>query len=224
MLWNKRMPNPRVSWVGLMAGLSLSAAQAAYLQWETVELPASSGASCGNGTPYRFFVNRTPFTSKTVVVFEGGGACFGQNTCLGLPLPTNDPKHGVLPRFICEPFFPDILQAPVGPQRDALIMTRWRQDVNAWVGMVQTKAPSNLGYYIPNARDIALSHTLTCVTFAGTAIPELNMPSVGSFIDDLIDGSRPVTRAQTSVQTMQRSGLAAIYLGIADLLLAVLGA
>lgn len=456
MLWNKKTRARFMGSLGLIAGLSVGAAQAAYLQWETVELPASSGASCGNGTPYRFFVNRTPFTSKTVVVFEGGGACFGQNTCLGLPLPTNDPKNGVLlalnpdgippnymsslvntnahtsgsplglintasfgmvtpftnrlglvqkvqtqgwnivyapyctgdigggnatvvytdanpakplayyhrgavngqlmaqwlgknlarpdqlfvtgfsaggyastlnylwlkqalnpkrsallndagplldapanatpeqaptlplynrvrkvwgidgpngivakiqaavpnsqqygldpsnfgsvmpalarmfpqdriamstmmedrvlPRFIYEPFFPDILQAPPGAGRDALIMKRWKQDVNAWVSMVQTTAPSNLGYYIPNARDIALSHTLTCVTFAGTAIPELNMPSVGSFIDDLIDGSRPVMRAQTSVQTTQRSGLAAIYLGIADLLLAVLGA
>jgi len=57
------------------------AAQAAYLKWEMVELPASSGASCGNGTPYRFFVNRTPFTSKTVVMFEGGGACWEKGTC-----------------------------------------------------------------------------------------------------------------------------------------------
>lgn len=57
------------------------AAQAAYLKWEMVELPASSGASCGNGTPYRFFVNRTPFTSKTVVMFEGGGACWEKATC-----------------------------------------------------------------------------------------------------------------------------------------------
>ncbi|MBI5924356.1 MAG: hypothetical protein HY836_02045 [Aquabacterium sp.] len=57
------------------------AAQAAYLKWEMVELPASSGASCGNGTPYRFFVNRTPFTSKTVVMYEGGGACWEKGTC-----------------------------------------------------------------------------------------------------------------------------------------------
>jgi hypothetical protein len=57
------------------------AAQAAYFKWETIELPASSGASCGNGTPYRFFVNRTPFTSKTVVMYEGGGACWEQATC-----------------------------------------------------------------------------------------------------------------------------------------------
>jgi hypothetical protein len=57
------------------------AAQAAYLKWEMVELPVSTGASCGNGSPYRFFVNRTPFTSKTVVMFEGGGACWEKGTC-----------------------------------------------------------------------------------------------------------------------------------------------
>src|SRR5690606_14940600 len=37
--------------------LTSLAAHAAYFTWEMVELPASSGASCGNGTPYRFFVN-----------------------------------------------------------------------------------------------------------------------------------------------------------------------
>jgi hypothetical protein len=57
-----------------------------FMKWETIELPASTGASCGNGTPYRFFVNRTTNVAnknKTVVVFEGGGACWEQNTCLG---------------------------------------------------------------------------------------------------------------------------------------------
>jgi len=58
-------------------------AQAGYFQWDTVELPASSGASCGNGTPYRFFVNRNPFNKDTVVVYEGGGACWDQKACLG---------------------------------------------------------------------------------------------------------------------------------------------
>lgn len=57
-------------------------AQAGYFTWDKVELPASSGASCGNGTPYKFFVNRTPFTSKTIVIMEGGGACYDQNACL----------------------------------------------------------------------------------------------------------------------------------------------
>jgi Pectinacetylesterase len=57
------------------------AAQAAYFKWEMVELPAESGASCGNGSPYRFFVNRTPFSTNTVVMFEGGGACWEKASC-----------------------------------------------------------------------------------------------------------------------------------------------
>lgn len=66
-----------------LASLLPMAASAGYFQWEAVELPASSGAACGDGSPYRFFVNKTPFTSKTVVIFEGGGACWDQNACAG---------------------------------------------------------------------------------------------------------------------------------------------
>ncbi|AKJ31810.1 pectin acetylesterase-family hydrolase [Caldimonas brevitalea] len=58
-------------------------ASAGYFQWDVVELPAASGAACGNGTPYRFFVNRTPFTRNTVFIYEGGGACWDQDACLG---------------------------------------------------------------------------------------------------------------------------------------------
>ncbi|HET6789266.1 MAG TPA: pectin acetylesterase-family hydrolase, partial [Aquabacterium sp.] len=67
--------------LALLAAWLPLAASSAYFKWETVELPASTGASCGNGTPYRFFVNRTPWTTKTVVVFEGGGACWEQEAC-----------------------------------------------------------------------------------------------------------------------------------------------
>ena len=72
----------------LIASLALSLpmlAQAAveYYKWTPVTLPAASGASCGNGTPARVFVNRTPMTTKTLVYFEGGGACWNQNGCLG---------------------------------------------------------------------------------------------------------------------------------------------
>lgn len=67
----------------LLLTLAPLLAQAGYFQWDTVELPASSGASCGNGTPYRFFVNRNPFNKDTVVVYEGGGACWDQKACLG---------------------------------------------------------------------------------------------------------------------------------------------
>ena len=47
-----------------LAGAAFSAHAVKYLAWEAVELPVASGASCGNGSPYRFFVNRTPFSSK----------------------------------------------------------------------------------------------------------------------------------------------------------------
>lgn len=68
----------------LLLGLLAPVAQAAWFIWETVELPMSSGASCGNGTPYRFFVNRTPLNSHLAITFEGGGACWDQDACEGI--------------------------------------------------------------------------------------------------------------------------------------------
>ncbi len=69
--------------MGVLAPLVAQAADAtvSYYKWTTVTLPAA--ASCGNGTPARVFVNRTPKTTKTLVYFEGGGACWDQNSCLG---------------------------------------------------------------------------------------------------------------------------------------------
>ncbi len=46
----------------------------AYYQWQTIALAPETGAVCGNGSEYKFFVNRVPNTSNTVVYFEGGGA------------------------------------------------------------------------------------------------------------------------------------------------------
>lgn len=68
--------------LGMLLLPALAQAQA-FFQWQAVELPTASGASCGNGTPYRFFVNRTPFTRDTVIVYEGGGACWDQAACEG---------------------------------------------------------------------------------------------------------------------------------------------
>ncbi len=80
----------------LMSLMALAPAHAVkYLAWEAVELPVASGASCGNGTPYRFFVNRTPFTSKTVIIYEGGGACWGQKACMGGDLLSASNPNGV---------------------------------------------------------------------------------------------------------------------------------
>lgn len=73
------------SWI--VAGLALllaPMAQAAWFVWETVELSMATGASCGNGTPYRFFVNRTPLNRNVAVTFEGGGACWDQDACEGI--------------------------------------------------------------------------------------------------------------------------------------------
>ena len=63
--------------------LCTATAQAGYYTWETVTMPAASGAACGDGSPYRIFVNRALFTKKTVVMFEGGGACWSQGVCEG---------------------------------------------------------------------------------------------------------------------------------------------
>lgn len=60
-------------------------ANAGFFQWEVHTLPASTGAACANGTPYRFFVNRTPLSSNMQVFHEGGGACWGKDTCDGKP-------------------------------------------------------------------------------------------------------------------------------------------
>ena len=54
-----------------------------YLQWQTVQLHPSTGAICGNGSPYKFFVNRVADTSNTIVYMEGGGACWDYASCSG---------------------------------------------------------------------------------------------------------------------------------------------
>ncbi|MGC4061160.1 MAG: pectin acetylesterase-family hydrolase [Aquabacterium sp.] len=387
--------------VGISLMLSVAAqAQAAYLKWEMIELPASSGASCGNGTPYRFFVNRTPFTSKTVVMYEGGGACWEKSTCenkggvqlaavnpdgiptnymsdwnrqahLGLVTPftsridpltsvqtqswnivyltyctgdvhagnkvttysdstgsvawyhrgavnakavsdwmaANMPKPEVLlltgfsaggvgstvnfpymrtktnagkaalladsgplfwaPRngtpeqypslplhnkirqvwgldepgglateliskyptagdtnnlgsvagglnkifpndrigyamfqedmdfsaFSYTAFYPDIANAATDADRQAALNSRWRLDITNM--LAHLPAAANLGYYIPNYRQINLSHCLTIVTFGDTGIKESKLQDVGAFVDNLLDfsGKKPVLRA-----------------------------
>ncbi|TAL23862.1 MAG: hypothetical protein EPO01_06515 [Aquabacterium sp.] len=392
----------------LRRGLALTALLAAagaahavsYFTWEMVELPASSGASCGNGTPYRFFVNRTPLNSKLVVMFEGGGACWEQGSCanaggeklaavnpngipadymqkweyqakFGLVTPftaridplqsvqtqswnivyapyctgdvhtgnkvaiysdadatkpltyyhrgaTNikamtawlkanlarpsqmlltgfsaggvgstanypllrtelNPKKSALladsgplywaPRsstpeqspslplhnrirdawgldgpqgmvteliakyptagdannmgslsiglgkifpqdrigyavfqedtnfsaFSYQKFYPDISGAPTDAERLARINLRWRQDITTWVDKL--KGVSNTGWYVPNYREINGSHCLTIVTFGATGIDELKIKGVGSFLDNLLDGTGTPMRA-----------------------------
>ncbi|TVP57597.1 MAG: hypothetical protein EA349_06190 [Halomonadaceae bacterium] len=54
-----------------------------YSQWQTVHLAPETGAVCGNGSPYKFFVNRVPGTSNTILYMEGGGACWDYESCTG---------------------------------------------------------------------------------------------------------------------------------------------
>ncbi|WP_298008922.1 pectin acetylesterase-family hydrolase [uncultured Aquabacterium sp.] len=387
--------------------LGASAAHAGFFRWEAVELPASSGASCGNGTPYRFFVNRTPFTSKTVVMFEGGGACWDQAACKGGTLldavnpdgiPANymsdfnrqahwglvtpftarihplqavqtqswnivyltyctgdvhtgnkvgvynnvdpsqplayyhrgavnakavatwmaknmkQPEHLMLTGFSAggvgsaalypafretlapkkmallsdsgplfdvpktatpaqapsvllhnkirtvwgldgpqglvtelidkyphagsadnlgsitaglgkifpkdrigyanfqedtnfsafsyQKFYPEIANAPDEATRLKLLNQKWRQELTPWVAQMETQP--NIGYYIPNKRELNGSHCLTIVTFGGTSIVERGLSSVKSFVDNLLDGTGPVMRAWESNSTSQR--------------------
>lgn len=54
-----------------------------YYAWQTIGLAPETGAVCGNGSPYKFFVNRVPNSSNTILYFEGGGACWDYESCTG---------------------------------------------------------------------------------------------------------------------------------------------
>ncbi|HEX7038179.1 MAG TPA: pectin acetylesterase-family hydrolase [Pseudomonadales bacterium] len=54
-----------------------------YRVWQTVRLAPQTGAVCGNGSPYKFFVNRVPNTSNMLIYMEGGGACWDYASCSG---------------------------------------------------------------------------------------------------------------------------------------------
>lgn len=54
-----------------------------YYAWQTIQMAPETGAVCGNGSPFKFFVNRVPNTSNTIVYFEGGGACWDYESCSG---------------------------------------------------------------------------------------------------------------------------------------------
>lgn len=55
----------------------------AYGNWQTVQLAPGTGAVCGDGSPYKFFVNRAANTSNTLIYMEGGGVCSDYATCTG---------------------------------------------------------------------------------------------------------------------------------------------
>jgi hypothetical protein len=54
-----------------------------YGSWQTVKLAPETGAVCGNGSQYKFFVNRVANTRNTIIYMEGGGACWDYPSCTG---------------------------------------------------------------------------------------------------------------------------------------------
>ncbi|WP_052081178.1 pectin acetylesterase-family hydrolase [Pseudomonas sp. ML96] len=54
-----------------------------YYGWQAIQLAPQTGAVCGNGSPYKFFVNRVPNTTNTIIYLEGGGACWDYASCTG---------------------------------------------------------------------------------------------------------------------------------------------
>jgi hypothetical protein len=54
-----------------------------YYAWQAVQMAPQTGAVCGNGSPYKFFVNRVPNTRNTIIYLEGGGACWDYASCTG---------------------------------------------------------------------------------------------------------------------------------------------
>ena len=77
--------NLRLAVLSAAAMLVSSAATAAAYRWEEITLPAASGATCGNGTPYRFYVNRAPAPNdrNLLIAYEFGGACTDYGSCTG---------------------------------------------------------------------------------------------------------------------------------------------
>lgn len=51
-----------------------------FYSWYEVVLPESSGASCGNGTPMRFYINRAQ-SNNVLYMMQPGGACWDYATC-----------------------------------------------------------------------------------------------------------------------------------------------
>ena len=54
--------------------------RASYDSWTLVQ---PEGAVCGNGSPYKFFVNYSATSNNVVIAFEPGGACWDYESCTG---------------------------------------------------------------------------------------------------------------------------------------------
>jgi hypothetical protein len=62
-----------------------------------------------------------------------------------------------------------------------------------------------VGFYVPYQRDLLKSHTLTTLTFSGTAIKEANISSLKVVVDNLIDGTGTPIRAYETQKNEQNT-------------------
>ncbi|WP_300674207.1 pectin acetylesterase-family hydrolase [Desulfoluna sp.] len=56
-----------------------------YYKWNLVQLESKDGVDyvCGNGSPYKFFVNPSLTSKNVLIYYEGGGACWDYPSCSG---------------------------------------------------------------------------------------------------------------------------------------------
>ena len=104
--------------------------------------------------------------------------------------------------FSYQKFYPEIANAATNEERLKMLNVKWRQELTPWMAMLDTQP--NVGYYVPNKRDINGSHCLTIVTFGGTSIVEKKLNSVEVFLNNLLDGKGTPIRAFESNPTTQR--------------------
>lgn len=53
-----------------------------FYKWNLVTV-TDDGCQCGNGTPYKFFVNPSMTSKNVLIYFEAGGACWDYPSCSG---------------------------------------------------------------------------------------------------------------------------------------------
>jgi len=110
---------------------------------------------------------------------------------------------GIYSDFSYTRFYPEI-QATKGDDKLLLLNEKWTQDISNWIPLLQEH--ENVGYYMPYYRDLLLSHTLTLVTFNGTAIKEANQKNIARFMDNIIEGQGTPMRA-FETQPVRQKGL-----------------
>jgi hypothetical protein len=54
-----------------------------YFQWNKIDTNIEDGSICGNGSPYKFFVNPSFLSKNVLIYFEAGGACWDYESCSG---------------------------------------------------------------------------------------------------------------------------------------------